>query len=96
MHPFECSYAARTSKNALICDVALNNSDNSCYYLSNLEPSTAGKALVGWERIVTHEASAVYALLALIVAFFDKQEAPIAVSSLMQADTDLLSGNYSV
>jgi hypothetical protein len=81
---------------SLFCDVALNNSKNSCYSLSNIEPSTAGKALVGWERVVTHEASAVYALLALNVAFFNEQEAPIAVSSLMQADTDLLSGNYSV
>jgi hypothetical protein len=80
----------------LFCDVATINSNNSCYSLSNLEPSTAGEALVGWERIVTHEASAVSALLALNVAFFNEQEATIAVSLLMQADTDLLSGNYSV
>jgi hypothetical protein len=40
-----------------------------------------------WERIVTNEASAIYALLALKVVLFNEQKYPIALAAPVQAYT---------
>ncbi|MDA7561167.1 hypothetical protein N8860_05400 [Alphaproteobacteria bacterium] len=41
----------------------------------------------GWERIVTNESSAIYALLALKVALFNEQKYLIALAALEEDDT---------
>ena len=71
----------------LFFDITLNNNVNSHYSLSNLKPLNTDTVMDSWERIVTNEASAIYALLALKVVLFNEQKYPIALAAPVQAYT---------
>ena len=71
----------------LFFDITLNNNVNSHYSLSNLKPLNADTVMDGWERIVTNEASAIYALLALKAGLFNEQKYSIALAAMIQVDT---------
>ena len=73
---------ART-KIHLLFEITLNNNVNSHYSLSNLKPLNVDTVMDGWERIVTNESSAIYALLALKVVLFNKQKYLIALAALL-------------
>jgi hypothetical protein len=71
----------------LFFDITLNNNVNPHDSVFNLKPLNTATVIDSWERIVTNEASAIYALLALKVVLFNEQGYPIVLAALVQADT---------